>query len=91
MKGGELFLRTGADRSGRFLKVLEEPSEGTRFLLISQYLEGILPTVLNRCLQIELPALKNEILATIARQTIGESPLRPFSIWPWAVREIFNC
>jgi DNA polymerase-3 subunit delta' len=49
-----------------FLKLLEEPTEGTRFLILTHQPELMLPTVMSRSQQIDLrpitPAQSNELL-----------------------------
>ncbi len=59
---GRVVLITHADRMGvptqnAFLKLLEEPPVGTRFILLSHYPERLLPTVLSRVEQVAVRPL----------------------------------
>lgn len=42
--------------SNALLKLLEEPPPHTQFLLVSHQRQALLPTILSRCMQIEMPA-----------------------------------
>lgn len=48
--------------ANKILKILEEPPAGNLFLLVSENLEPILPTVLSRTQIIRVPRLKNDAL-----------------------------
>jgi len=47
-----------AEAANAFLKLLEEPSENLVFLLTTQHMEGLLPTIVSRCRHIRLSPLK---------------------------------
>lgn len=42
--------------SNALLKLLEEPPQRTQFLLVSHQRQALLPTILSRCMQVEMPA-----------------------------------
>ncbi len=50
--------RMNADTSNRLLKLLEEPPRLTFFILVSEQPEGILPTILSRCVAYRLSPLE---------------------------------
>lgn len=41
--------------SNALLKMLEEPPQRTQFLLVSHQRQALLPTILSRCMQVEMP------------------------------------
>ena len=41
--------------SNALLKLLEEPPQRTQFLLVSHQRQALLPTILSRCMQVEMP------------------------------------
>lgn len=47
-----------AEAGNAFLKLLEEPSEDLVFILTTQHMEGLLPTIISRCRHIRLSPLK---------------------------------
>jgi hypothetical protein len=55
-----------------FLKSLEEPQEKLSFILISNSLEGVLPTILSRCEVIEINSNSNIQIDTNTEKTITE-------------------
>lgn len=57
--------RLNAEASNALLKIIEEPTEGTFFLLLSNDIDSVLPTIASRCAvlrfpQASLPALNEE-------------------------------
>lgn len=48
-----------------FLKTLEEPKEGTKFILTTSSKEKLLPTILSRCLKYNIEKLENSELKDI--------------------------
>tara|TARA_A100001011_G_scaffold129437_1_gene136460 strand:- start:473 stop:1615 length:1143 start_codon:yes stop_codon:yes gene_type:complete len=50
------------EAANAFLKILEEPPLNTTIVLITDYMELLLPTILSRCQKIVFPTLKNEYL-----------------------------
>jgi DNA polymerase III subunit delta' len=46
--------------SNALLKLLEEPPPRTQFLLISHQRQALLPTILSRCMQVEMPVPSRE-------------------------------
>ena len=58
------------EAANSLLKLLEEPPEGTRFILTSSEPGRVLPTIRSRCLPIHVPGLpKEELLAFLERHT----------------------
>ncbi len=59
-----------ADCQNALLKILEEPPEGTLFLLLTDNVERLLPTVRSRCVALYLPPLDEEnIQALLPKST----------------------
>lgn len=50
--------------SNKLLKLLEEPPEKTVFLLVSENMEQLLPTILSRCQILNVPRIANDDLKT---------------------------
>ena len=46
--------------ANKLLKILEEPPEKTLFLLVSEYPEGLLPTIISRVQKVHIPVLTNK-------------------------------
>lgn len=46
--------------SNALLKLLEEPPQRTQFLLVSHQRQALLPTILSRCMQVEMPVPTRE-------------------------------
>jgi DNA polymerase-3 subunit delta' len=46
--------------ANKLLKILEEPPEKTLFLLVSEYPEGLLPTIISRVQKVHIPVLTNQ-------------------------------
>lgn len=46
--------------SNALLKLLEEPPQRTQFLLVSHQRQALLPTILSRCMQVEMPVPSRE-------------------------------
>lgn len=51
--------------ANKLLKLLEEPEEGSLFLLVSNAPAEILPTIYSRCQRLELRRLSDEAVATV--------------------------
>jgi DNA polymerase-3 subunit delta' len=67
MRGGQKFAllhdadRLGGQAANAFLKTLEEPPSGTHLLLLTEYPEQLLETILSRCVEVPLrPAIQPE-------------------------------
>ncbi len=56
-----------------FLKLLEEPREGTTFILTTPHMEALLPTILSRSQRVFLPPITTVALETFAR----DHPTKP--------------
>lgn len=54
--------RMNQEAANKLLKSLEEPAVGTYYFLISQNPERILPTILSRCMIIEVPPIEQTFL-----------------------------
>ena len=50
------------EAANAFLKILEEPPSNTTIILVTDYMELLLPTILSRCQKIAFPRLNNEYL-----------------------------
>ncbi len=50
------------ETANSFLKILEEPPLNTTIILITDYMELLLPTILSRCQKIVFPKLNNEYI-----------------------------
>tara|TARA_B100000989_G_scaffold15026_1_gene10016 strand:+ start:384 stop:1526 length:1143 start_codon:yes stop_codon:yes gene_type:complete len=50
------------EAANAFLKILEEPPLNTTIILVTDYIELLLPTILSRCQKIAFPKLTNEYL-----------------------------
>jgi DNA polymerase III subunit delta' len=57
--------------SNALLKILEEPPEHVLFILLSSYEEGILPTILSRCVRIYFYPIAEEVLAASLEEKVG--------------------
>ncbi len=57
----------------RLLKIIEEPTENTFFILITAKVDHILPTIISRCQHIKLPPLQDEEIKE-ALETKGVTP-----------------
>lgn len=55
----------GVEASNAFLKTLEEPGDGTVFILITHRYENILPTIRSRCVKIDFSRLTDEDVEAI--------------------------
>src|SRR5690625_4067153 len=62
--GKKIFFIWGAEyldkESNRMLKILEEPTDNTYFILISYDKKSLLPTILSRTQQFDLPKVPDE-------------------------------
>ena len=66
-------MRTEA--ANAFLKLLEEPGERTVFLLLTDRVDHLLPTIFSRCQQIRFDPLEREDVETALRQRGSEPAL----------------
>lgn len=69
--------RMNAEASNALLKIIEEPTESTFFIILSSDLESVLPTIASRCAilrfaQTELPVWKNEYRVQLHKAFKGE-------------------
>ncbi len=56
-------LNAGQGEAGNaFLKILEEPPDNTTIVLVTDYMELLLPTILSRCQKVVFPKLNKEYL-----------------------------
>jgi len=62
-----------ADAANSLLKVLEEPPQGTVFILLADQSRSMLPTILSRCQLIRFVALKPEHISRILQEEYGLS------------------
>lgn len=56
--------------ANRLLKLIEEPEEGSLFLLVSNAPAKVLPTVYSRCQRIELRRLSDDLVARVVGQGV---------------------
>ena len=45
------------------LKVLEEPPSNTTFILVTDYIDKVMPTIKSRCQSVFVPRLTNDSIA----------------------------
>ena len=60
--------KMNAEAANKLLKLLEEPPAGTLFLLVTQAVEKMLPTVLSRCQIIRLLPVERDEIASILEE-----------------------
>jgi len=61
--------RMNVQAANTLLKILEEPSFGTHFFLVSEHPEQLLPTIRSRCQSIRVnPILKEEMVPALAKE-----------------------
>ena len=70
---GRVFLIEQADKmtlqaQNGFLKILEEPPDGTCFLLTAEHVDVLLPTILSRCRMIRLNPWPDQIIERILQK-----------------------
>lgn len=65
--------RMNAVSANRLLKILEEPPEGTLFLLITEDPDQLLSTILSRTQLVKVPALSESIMAQLLQSRYGLS------------------
>ena len=75
-----IFLIDGADRmtdaaANAFLKTLEEPPERTRFFLLAEAAEGVIPTVRSRCGMVRYRRLSEAFVQSVV-QPFESDPVR---------------
>lgn len=73
---GRTFILRGADRlteeaANALLKVLEEPPDGTRFILLTAMPGALLPTIRSRCQELPFRPLHPEAVAEMLRERAG--------------------
>jgi DNA polymerase-3 subunit delta' len=57
--------------SNKLLKMIEEPPDNTVFLLVSEELEQVLPTIQSRCQPLHVRALESEEMVAAIQQNYG--------------------
>ena len=72
--------RMNIEAANKLLKLLEEPPEGTLFLLVSHNPERLLQTIRSRCQLISLLPLSREERASVPRQAVGNPEWREVMI-----------
>lgn len=81
--------------SNALLKTLEEPPPGTRFILVTHHKHRIMPTILSRCLKVDMPVpTQTQGLAWLKAQAISEADFlwaysggAPMQAQSWAQEE----
>ena len=66
--------KMNAEAASKLLKLLEEPPQGTLFLLVSQHPERLLPTIRSRCQTIALKPLSREERRRAAGPSSADNP-----------------
>lgn len=51
--------------ANKLLKIIEEPPQNTIFLLVTEDIDALLPTIISRCQTIQVPALQEEDLQSV--------------------------
>ncbi len=81
--------------ANKLLKLLEEPPQGTVFILVTEEPERVLPTVKSRMQRLELPPIGVEELTTelqkrtgVAPETAMEAARRATGSWPKALANL---
>lgn len=62
------------DTANKLLKIIEEPPKGTIFILISEFAEELLPTILSRCQMIKVPRLSQLEVEEVLIQEFSVDP-----------------
>jgi DNA polymerase-3 subunit delta' len=62
--------------ANKMLKILEEPPEKTLFLLITDEVDKIIPTILSRCQLLKFPGIKREDIAKYLVERFSLTPER---------------
>lgn len=62
--------------ANKLLKLLEEPEEGSLFLLVSNAPAEILPTIYSRCQRLELRRLSDDTVATIIGEGLNPADVK---------------
>jgi DNA polymerase III subunit delta' len=62
--------------ANKMLKILEEPPEKTLFLLITDEVDKIIPTILSRCQLLKFPGIKGEDIASYLVERFSLTPER---------------
>lgn len=62
------------DTANKLLKIIEEPPQGTVFILISESAEDLLPTILSRCQLIKVPRLSQLEVEEVLIQEFSVDP-----------------
>jgi DNA polymerase-3 subunit delta' len=60
--------------SNKLLKILEEPSSNTVFILVSNQPDDMISTILSRTQQLKIPALPHDVIANSLQQKFEISP-----------------
>ena len=64
------------EAANRILKILEEPAEGTIFILVSERSDLLLKTITSRTQEVAIPRLTADDLLPIVEQTIADDPAK---------------
>ena len=64
------------EASNKILKILEEPWEGTVFILVSEQPDRLLPTILSRTQEVAVPRIAPEVLEREARNRGVSDPVQ---------------
>ena len=57
------------------LKVLEEPPSNTTFILVTDYIDKVMPTIKSRCQSVYVPRLTNDSIAQFLQKTTNYLPI----------------
>lgn len=60
--------------SNKLLKILEEPTKNTIFILTTEFFEDILPTIYSRCQSLYVPPIDNNVLYDYLISKFPENP-----------------
>lgn len=61
------------DCSNKILKIIEEPYANTVFILTTEHVEKILPTIISRVQQIKVPPIDNDSMRQIIKKEFGDN------------------
>jgi len=83
--GYKIFIFWGLDKlyhaaAPKLLKTLEEPEKNTLFILLTENQDRILSTILSRTQLVNIPPLKNDIIAQQLIADFGMTPLKAADI-----------
>jgi DNA polymerase-3 subunit delta' len=66
--------------SNKLLKILEEPPQNTIFLLVSESVDRMLPTILSRTQILKIPRIDSDSMSLYLRETLNVSPVNLQSV-----------